>query len=80
MSIAAAKRAVLEGASASLPDGLALERKWFLAALSRPAARRAMRRYADDVQRSGVAPWEDASTRDAWREGSVVDLHGDDAS
>jgi len=80
LSVAAAKRAVLEGASMSLPDGLDLERKWFLAAASRPPARRAMRRYADDVRQTGVAPWEDAANRDAWREGTVVDLHADDSS
>ena len=74
ISVAAAKRAVWEGASGPLAEGLALERKWFMAALSRPAARRALRRYVDEVHRTGRAPWEDAATREAWREGAAVDL------
>ena len=74
ISVAAAKRAVWEGASGPLPEGLALERKWFMAALSRPAARRALHRYVDEVHRTGRAPWEDAATREAWREGAAVDL------
>jgi enoyl-CoA hydratase/carnithine racemase len=74
VSVAAAKRAVWEGASSPLTEGLALERKWFMAALSRPAARRAMRQYVDEVDRTGRAPWEEASARDAWQEGTVVDL------
>ena len=74
VSVAAAKRAVWEGASLPLTEGLALERKWFMSALSRPAARRALRTYSEEVSRTGRAPWEDAATRDAWREGTVVDL------
>ena len=74
LSVAAAKRAVWEGASRPLPEGLALERRWFMAALSRPAARRALRRYDDEVKRTGRAPWEDEATREAWRDGTAVDL------
>lgn len=74
LSVAAAKRAVLDGASRPLPEGLALERSWFMAALSRPAARRAMRRYLDDAARLGHAPWEDATARTAWQDGAVIDL------
>ena len=59
IAVAALKRAVYDGASRSLPSGLALERNWFMAALSRPAARRAMRRYVDDLARDGRGPWED---------------------
>jgi hypothetical protein len=78
VSVAAAKRAVWEGASGPLGEGLALERKWFMAALSRPAARRALRRYVEDTRRAGRAPWEDAAAREAWREGDAVDLLADD--
>ena len=41
ISVAAAKRAAWEGASGPLDDGLALERKWFMAAVStsRPRSR-----------------------------------------
>ena len=78
LSVAGAKRAVLEGASRPLPDGLALERKWFMAALSRPAARRAMRRYVEDLRSSGRAPWEDADERERWQDGTAVDLLASD--
>ena len=75
IAVAALKRAVYDGASRSLPAGLALERNWFMAALSRPAARRAMRRYVDDLARDGRGPWEDPRTFEAWRDGTAVDLH-----
>lgn len=78
VSVAAAKRAVLEGASRPLPDGLALERKWFMAALSRPAARRGLGRYAEEMLRIGHAPWEDARERERWQDGTAVDLLADE--
>lgn len=74
LSVAAAKRAVWEGASGPLEEGLALERRWFMAAVSRPAALRALRRYVDDASRGGPSPWEDAATREQWRRGEAVDL------
>ncbi len=77
-STRAVKRAVLDGASRPLPVGLATERSWWLAAAVRPPARRAMQRYVDDVRRSERLPWEDEETREAWRQGTVVDLIGPD--
>jgi enoyl-CoA hydratase/carnithine racemase len=74
IAVAALKRAVYDGASRSLPAGLALERNWFMAALSRPGARRAMRRYVGDLARDGRGPWEDPRTFEMWREGTAVDL------
>jgi enoyl-CoA hydratase len=74
VSVAAAKRAVYEGRGRSLESALALERRWFMAALSRPAARRALRRYDDDLRRDGRGPWEDERTFAAWRDGTAVDL------
>ena len=78
ISIAAAKRAVLDGASRPLEEGLALERSWFMAALSRPAARRGLRRYVEETDRIGHAPWEDARERERWQDGSAVDLLADE--
>lgn len=78
VSVAAAKRAVLEGASRPLPDGLALERSWFMTALSRPAARLGLRRYVEEAARLGHAPWEDADVRRQWQDGTAVDLLVDD--
>jgi enoyl-CoA hydratase len=73
-SVAAVKRAVYDGRGRSLDSGLAVERKWFMAALSRPAARRALRRYVADLHRDGRGPWEDERTYAAWRDGTAVDL------
>ena len=74
ISIAGAKRAVYEGSRRPLPDGLALERKWFLAAVSRPTPARAMRRYVEELGREGRGPWEDERRFVAWREGTALDL------
>lgn len=74
VSVAGVKRALHEGASLPLDAGLALERSWFMAASSKPPARRAMRAYLDELARAGRGPWEDASTFAAWRDGTAVDL------
>jgi len=74
IAVAAVKRAIYDGATRSLPAGLALERSWFMAASSRPAARRALRRYVDDLARDGRGPWEDPRLFEAWREGTAVAL------
>jgi enoyl-CoA hydratase len=76
LSVAGAKRAVREGSRRSLRDGLAVERKWFLAAASMPASHRAMRAYVEGIERGG-APWADEEARKPWREGTVVDLTAD---
>jgi enoyl-CoA hydratase len=73
-SIAGAKRAVLEGSRHSLPEGLAFERKWFLSTASRPAARRAMRAYVDEVASAGSPPFADPERLRPWQEGTAVDL------
>lgn len=78
VSVAAAKRAVLDGASRQLDDGLALERNWFMTALSRPSARRGLRRYVEETTRIGHVPWEDAQERERWQGGTAVDLLADD--
>jgi enoyl-CoA hydratase len=71
-SVAAAKQAVL-GASGGLEDGLARERKWFLASASQPAATRAMRAYAERVRSTGP-PLADDEELAAWLDGTAVDL------
>ena len=76
-SVTAAKRAVLDGATKPLASGLADERKWFLAAVSQPAAMRAMRAYVERVRSAGP-PLADEEGLDAWLEGTAVDLVGPD--
>lgn len=73
-SIAALKHAVNEGAPAALATGLAIERKWFLAAASRPPAHRAMRAFAEEIEQAGASPWTDEVRFAPWREGTAVDL------
>jgi enoyl-CoA hydratase/carnithine racemase len=73
-SVAALKRAVYDGASRSLTDGLHLERAGFLAAASQPAARRAMQAYVDYVDEYGDAPLTDDDLLEPWRAGIAVDL------
>jgi enoyl-CoA hydratase len=72
-SVGATKRAFYEGASRPLTQGLAVERKWFLAAASTDASKRAMKAYSDEVERDGPA-FTNPERQDAWREGTAVDL------
>jgi enoyl-CoA hydratase/carnithine racemase len=72
-SVAAAKRAVLDGGTQSLAEGLAEERRWFMAAVSQPAARRAMRAYVARL-REGGPPFADPDELAKWQDGTAVDL------
>jgi enoyl-CoA hydratase len=73
LSVAAAKRAVLDGGTRPLPDGLAEERRWFMATVSQPAARRAMRAYIERLRSSGP-PFADPDQLALWQDGTAVDL------
>jgi enoyl-CoA hydratase len=73
-SVSALKRAVLAGSTRPLAAGLAVEQKWFLAACSRPAARRAMRAYLDDLERDGAPAFREPDALDPWLEGTRVDV------
>ena len=72
-AVRAAKRAILDGSTKPLADGLADERKWFMAATSRPASIRAMRAYTEQVRSSG-APWSSDEELAVWQDGTAVDL------
>lgn len=77
VSVAAAKRAVYEGGSRSLREGLHIERAGFLASASTPQAIRAMKAYAEQVERlpdDVPSPWADPDSMRAWQDGTVVDL------
>jgi enoyl-CoA hydratase len=71
-AVAAAKRAVYEGASRPLAQGLHVERAGFLAAGSTAAARRAMAAYTAEVAERGSVPIRDDYER--WRDGTALDL------
>jgi enoyl-CoA hydratase len=73
-TVAAIKRAVYQGASRPLGQGLHLERAEFVAVSSQPPALRAMRAYVDQVERMGDAPWRVEELMEAWQAGTAVDL------
>jgi enoyl-CoA hydratase len=64
-AVRACKRAVYEGGSLALPDGLRLERAEFLSALGTPEAIEAMRRYVEALERTGDLPLYDRAAREA---------------
>jgi enoyl-CoA hydratase len=64
-AVRACKRAVYEGGSLPLPDGLRLERAEFLSALGSPEAVEAMRAYGAALERSGELPLYDRAAREA---------------
>jgi enoyl-CoA hydratase/carnithine racemase len=69
------KRAVYEGASRPLDQGLHIERAGFLATASSPAAQRAMSLYVEDVEALGeVDPATALEALERWREGSAADM------
>jgi enoyl-CoA hydratase len=76
-SIRALKRAVYDGASSPLPRGLAVERKWFMAAAGTEPSKRAMAAYTEEVAKLGPT-WADRETIRAWREGTAADLVDED--
>jgi enoyl-CoA hydratase/carnithine racemase len=75
VAVQALKRAVYEGASRPLAEGLHIERAGFLAASSTTAAKRAMGVYAEEVERLGdAAPWQTESVMERWQSGEAVDM------
>ena len=74
-TIAALKRAVYEGATRDLSDGLHMERAAFMSVTARPPAVRAMRAYVDEVERADDAvPFAGEDRMRRWQEGTAVDL------
>jgi enoyl-CoA hydratase len=62
-AVAGCKRAVYEGATMALADGLRLERAEFLAALGTREAQDAMEAYLDALERTGELPAYDPTVR-----------------
>jgi enoyl-CoA hydratase/carnithine racemase len=74
-AVAGLKRAVYDGASRPLEEGLHIERSQFLATASTAAAKRAMQSYADEVDRLGdIAPWQAEESLERWQDGTAVDM------
>jgi enoyl-CoA hydratase/carnithine racemase len=76
LTVAAAKRAIYEGGSRTLAEGMHGERAGFLAAVSSPPALRAMSAYRDRVAAlpEGGSPWAQGDFLRPWQEGDAVDL------
>jgi enoyl-CoA hydratase len=75
-AVAALKRAVYEGSSRPLGEGLHIEQAGFLAAASTAGARRALKAYAEEAEKSlddGV-PWQLETTLRRWQQGTAVDM------
>ena len=77
LTVAAAKRAVYEGGSRSLREGLRIEQMGFLAAVSSRAGQRAMGAFSEQIERldaSVPSPWAEPELMRAWRDGTTVDV------
>jgi enoyl-CoA hydratase/carnithine racemase len=75
VAVQALKRAVYEGASRPLGEGLHVERAGFMAAASTPAARRALEAYVAEVARlPDSAPWRDGELMARWQDGTAIDM------
>jgi hypothetical protein len=73
--VAALKRAVYDGATRGLGDGMHRERAAFMSVAARPAAVRAMRAYVEEVERlDDTVPFADEERMARWQEGVAVDL------
>jgi enoyl-CoA hydratase/carnithine racemase len=74
-AVAGLKRAVYDGASRPLTEGLHIERAQFLATASTAAAKRAMQSYTEEVERLGdIAPWQTEQAMERWQDGTAVDM------
>lgn len=73
-TIALAKRAVYEGGSLPIEDGLRIEQSAYLSSTVAPRAIRAMRSYLVAIDRGEAPAFVDALDRRPWQEGTAVDL------
>jgi enoyl-CoA hydratase/carnithine racemase len=74
VAVAAAKRAVYDGGSAGLAQGLHVERAAFMATLTSAAAARGLQAYLDGLEASGELPGYDAAAREHLQAGTYTDL------
>jgi enoyl-CoA hydratase len=72
-SVRALKRAVHDGAAGPLRRGLAVERKWFLAASGTAGSKRGMAAYAEEVEKRGPT-WAGFEEVRPWQEGTAAEL------
>ncbi len=74
-AVGACKRAVLDGGSLPLAEGVRLEQSEFLATLASDPARRAMAAYVEHIERTGELPAYDQDGRERLLDGTFVEMN-----
>jgi enoyl-CoA hydratase/carnithine racemase len=72
-AIRSLKRAVYEGGSLPLAQGLGVERKWFMVASATDSSQEKMAAMAAEVEAEGTSPWASAEALRAWQDGTGTD-------
>ena len=70
-AIRSLKRAVYEGASLPLAQGLAVERKWFMVASATDSSQEKMASMSSQVEAEGRSPWASAEDLAPWQDGTA---------
>jgi enoyl-CoA hydratase len=70
-AIRSLKRAVYEGASRPLAEGLGIERKWFMVSSATDSSQEKMATMAGQVESEGVSPWATAEGLQPWQDGTA---------
>jgi enoyl-CoA hydratase len=70
-SIRSLKRAVYEGASLPLAEGLGVERKWFMVSSATESSQEKMAAMASQVESDGKSPWATAEDLAPWQDGTA---------
>jgi enoyl-CoA hydratase len=79
-AVSVIKRAVLEGGSLPLEEGLAREQAGFLAMLGTEGAKKAMQAYVEHIEQSGLIPAHDPAAREQLLAGTFSPFHAERAS
>ncbi len=73
LAIRSLKRAVYEGGSLPLAQGLGVERKWFMVASAGESSQVKMAAMTRQVEAEGKSPWATAEDLLPWQEGSAAE-------
>jgi enoyl-CoA hydratase/carnithine racemase len=65
------KRAIYEGGSQPLAQGLAIERKWFMVASAADSSQEKMEAMVKQVEEEGKSPWATAEGLRPWQDGTA---------
>ena len=72
-AIRSLKRAVYEGASRPLVQGLGVERKWFMVSSATDSSQEKMAAMSGQVEAEGSSPWATADGLLPWQDGTAAD-------